>query len=52
MPANRRTACRTTRRTVRSYEGISINPRGIRVFGGFRIGRYLRIGSAKRIVKF
>jgi hypothetical protein len=33
-------------------EGISITPRGIRVYGGFRIGRYLRIGSGKRIVKF
>jgi hypothetical protein len=52
MPANRRPARKPARRPVRPYEGISITPRGIRVYGGFRIGRYLRIGTGKRIVKF
>jgi hypothetical protein len=45
MPAKKR----PTRRTVRPYEGISITPRGIRIFGGFRLGR---IGDSKRVVKF
>lgn len=43
---------RNTKRAVRPYEGVSITPKGVRIWGGLRIGKYLRIDASKRVIRF
>jgi hypothetical protein len=42
---------RTQRRSIRPFEGVSITPRGIRIWAGFRIGRSPHAGRAERITR-
>jgi len=41
----------THRRSIRPFEGVSITPRGIRIWAVFRTGTYLRTGRPKRMTR-
>ena len=42
---------RTRHRSIRLFEAVSITSRGIRIWAGFRIGRYLRAGRPERMTR-